>query len=181
MTRQGAVEPGLHERGPRVFEDDLTSGVVLADARHAGIDDLAAVHVLDGHLAEEKVNVVIGFEGADEFRVVEPFAVVLHRPQPIGRVAHEPVDGRILAREVGGRGDEIVAVGRHQTGDVRVRTVRTLGHAVDPFVDHVDGFDLPPGAARREGVRTARQHLNAKPQIVTNLITNFIYYIISIT
>ena len=102
-------------------------------------------------------------EGADELGSVEPFAVVLHGTQAVW-LAQEPVDGRVLAAEIGGGADEVVAVGGHQTGDVGVRAVRTLGHAVEPRVHHVDGLYVAPRAARWEGVGAAGEHLVAALQ-----------------
>ena len=92
--------------------------------------------------------------------LIEPAAVVLEGAEPV-RLAQQPVDGRVLAAKVAGAADVVVAGGRHEAGDVGVRAVRALGHAVEPLVHHADGLDLAPRAARREGVGPARQHLIA--------------------
>lgn len=49
----GAVEPGLHERGPGVLQEEAPADVVLTDSSHAGINCLAAV-VLHGVLPQEE-------------------------------------------------------------------------------------------------------------------------------
>ena len=43
LSGAGAVEPRLHERGPRVLQEEAPADVVLADSRYAGIDRLATV------------------------------------------------------------------------------------------------------------------------------------------
>lgn len=50
-----AVEPRLHECGPRVLQQKAAAHVVLADARHPREDHLATV-VLYRRLAEEEVG-----------------------------------------------------------------------------------------------------------------------------
>lgn len=66
LSRYGAVETGLEESGPVLRQDVLAAVVLLADARHARVYVLAAVDVLDGRLAEEKVHVVANVVRADK-------------------------------------------------------------------------------------------------------------------
>lgn len=61
----GAVEPGLHERGPRVLQEESPADVVLADSRHAGIDRLSTV-VLHCVLPEEEEGEEADVVGRDE-------------------------------------------------------------------------------------------------------------------
>ena len=74
------------------------------------IAHLPAVDVLDGNFAEEKVDELIRFEGSDKFRQIEPLAVVLHGAQPAVAVGGhvQPVDGRVLTREIRWRSDEVI-------------------------------------------------------------------------
>ena len=74
------------------------------------IAHLPAVDVLDGNFAEEKVDELIRFEGSDKFRQIEPLAVVLHGAQPAVAVGGhvQPVDGRVLTREIRRRSDEVI-------------------------------------------------------------------------
>lgn len=58
-----------------------TTRVILAQAGDSRVDGFAAVRVLDGHFAEEKVDKVVRLERADELGRVEPLGVVLHRAQ----------------------------------------------------------------------------------------------------
>lgn len=53
LSGAGAVEPGLHERGPGVLQEESPADVVLADSSHAGVDRLAAV-VLHRVLPQEE-------------------------------------------------------------------------------------------------------------------------------
>ena len=68
VTGDGAVQSRLEERRPLVGELVRAAGVALADARHAAEHGLAAVHVLDGRLAEEEVDVVVVLHRAHEAR-----------------------------------------------------------------------------------------------------------------
>ena len=65
LTRAGAVEPGLHERGPRVFQQEAAPDVVLTHAGSSGEHGLPTV-VLHGIFSEEEVgeisDVVRGYE-----------------------------------------------------------------------------------------------------------------------
>ena len=60
-----AVEPGLHERGPGVLQQEAAADVVLADPRHPGVDRLAAV-VLHGVLPQEEEGEEADVVGRDE-------------------------------------------------------------------------------------------------------------------
>ena len=64
----GAVEASLEEGGPVLRQDVLAAVVLFADAGHARVHVLAAVDVLDGRLAEEKVHVVSDVVRADKVR-----------------------------------------------------------------------------------------------------------------
>lgn len=133
VTGQGTIETGLEESGPRIFEHQLAAAqVVLAQSGHTRVHRLAAVHVLDGRFPKEEVHELVDLERANELGRVEPLGVVLHRPQsPRSRLAvrqRQPIDGVVLAGEVGRRSD--VQVGatsgsrRQQTADPAVRAVR---------------------------------------------------------
>lgn len=60
-----AVEPRLHERGPRVLQEKSPADVVLADPRHAGIHRLAAV-VLHCILPQEEEGEEADVVGRDK-------------------------------------------------------------------------------------------------------------------
>lgn len=60
-----AVEPGLHEGGPRVLQEEPAADVVLADAGHARVHRLAAV-VLHGVLPQEEEGEEADVVGRDE-------------------------------------------------------------------------------------------------------------------
>ena len=64
----GAVETGFEEGGPVLRQDVLAAVVLLADPSHARVHVLAAVDVLDGRFAEEKVHVVANVVRADKVR-----------------------------------------------------------------------------------------------------------------
>ena len=53
--------------------------VVLADAGDAGVDRLAAVHVLHRRLPEQEVDKVLCLEGAHKVGLGQPHRVVLKR------------------------------------------------------------------------------------------------------
>lgn len=55
LAGAGAVEPGLHERGPRVLQQEAAPHVILAYAGHARIDRASAV-MLHRVLPEEEVR-----------------------------------------------------------------------------------------------------------------------------
>lgn len=74
------------------------SFIVFADAAHARVDRFPAVHVLDGHLAEEKQHISIVLHGAHKGRLIELLAVVLLRSLRFA------VDQGIRAGEVRHRG-----------------------------------------------------------------------------
>lgn len=65
LARARAVEPGLHEGGPRVLQEEAPADVVLADPRHAGIHRLAAV-VLHRVLPQEEEGEEADVVGRDE-------------------------------------------------------------------------------------------------------------------
>lgn len=60
-----AVEPGLHECGPRVLEEEAPTDVVLADASHSRVHRLAAV-VLHRVLPQEEEGEEADVVGRDE-------------------------------------------------------------------------------------------------------------------
>ena len=66
LTWDGAVEPGLEVGGPVLVEDVLAPRVPLAHPGHPRVHGLAAVHVLDGHLAKEEVHVLAHLEEEEE-------------------------------------------------------------------------------------------------------------------
>jgi len=158
VTRNGAVQPGLQERGPVVLQDQISSSVVLADASDPGVDGLAAVDVLDGRLPEHEVDEVVRLEGADKVGLGQPERVVLDRPEQVGEVrSGHPVDGVVVAREVGGAADEVVAGVGHESRAVGVGRVGTLAATVDPLGHLVDGLGLAPRALGAEGVSAASE------------------------
>lgn len=65
LARARAVEAGLHERGPRVFQQEAAPDVVLTHAGSSGEHGLPTV-VLHGVFSEEEVgeisDVVRGYE-----------------------------------------------------------------------------------------------------------------------
>lgn len=65
LARARAVEPGLHEGGPRVLQEEPPADVVLADPRHAGVHRLAAV-VLHRVLPQEEEGEEADVVGRDE-------------------------------------------------------------------------------------------------------------------
>lgn len=65
FARAGAVQPGLHEGGPRVFKEEAAADVVLANAPGAGEHRPAAV-VLHRVFPEEEVGEVADVVGGDE-------------------------------------------------------------------------------------------------------------------
>ncbi len=79
LPGDGAVEPGLQVGRPILVEDVLAACVALADACNARVDTLAAVHVLDGNLTEEEVDILADLVGADKVRLVKVVRVVLDR------------------------------------------------------------------------------------------------------
>jgi hypothetical protein len=81
VARERAVEAGLQVGGPVVLEDQAAAAVLLTDAGDAGVDRLAAIHVLHRRLPEEEVGKVFGLEGADKVGLGQPDGVVLDRTQ----------------------------------------------------------------------------------------------------
>lgn len=65
LARPRAVEPGLHERRPRVLQQEAAADVVLAHAAGAREDGSAAV-VLHRVLTEEEVGEVADVVGGDK-------------------------------------------------------------------------------------------------------------------
>lgn len=63
-----AVQPGLHERGPRVLQEKASPDVVLTDPGHAGIHRLPAV-VLHRVLPQEEEGEEADVVGGDEVRL----------------------------------------------------------------------------------------------------------------
>jgi hypothetical protein len=61
----------------------------------------------------------------------------------------------IVAREVGGAADEVVAVVGHKCWAVGVWRVRTFSSSVDPFGNFVDRFRFSPRTFGTEGVSSA--------------------------
>ena len=55
LSRAGAVEAGLHERGPRVLQQEAAPDVVLTHPRSSGEHGLPTV-VLHGIFSEEEVG-----------------------------------------------------------------------------------------------------------------------------
>lgn len=55
LAGAGAVEPGLHERGPRVLQQEAAPHVVLAHAGHPGVHGAPAV-MLHCVLPQEEVR-----------------------------------------------------------------------------------------------------------------------------
>ena len=68
FPRARAVEPGLHEGGPRVLQEEPPANVVLTDSRHSRIHRLATV-VLHGVLPEEEEGEEADVVGRDEVRL----------------------------------------------------------------------------------------------------------------
>lgn len=66
LARDAAVEARLQVGGPVLVQDVLAAGVLLADARDPRVHCLAAVDVLDGRFAEEKVHVLADVERTDK-------------------------------------------------------------------------------------------------------------------
>ena len=158
VARNGAVQPGLQEGGPVVLEDQIPAAVVLADASDSGVDGLAAVDVLDGGFPEHEVDEVVGLERPDKVGLSQPERVVLDRSEQVRKVrAGHSVDGVVVAGEVGGAADEVVAGVGHERRAVGVWRVGALAPAVDPLGHLVDGLGLAPGALRAEGVSAASE------------------------
>lgn len=64
-----AIQSGLEVCGPILREYIFTSGVSLADSRHAGVHTFAAVYVLDGGLAEKEEHVAADVIRTHEIRL----------------------------------------------------------------------------------------------------------------
>ena len=65
LSWSGAVQPGLHEGGPRVLQEEAAADVVLAHTPRAGKHRPATV-VLHRVFSEEEVGEVADIVGRDE-------------------------------------------------------------------------------------------------------------------
>lgn len=101
---------------------------------------LAAVDVLHRGLSEQEVHVGVGLERADELGFVQPFGVVVFRPQVRG--AQVADDDRVAAGKVHRAAREVLAVERDHGRDVGQWTVRTLAHPAHRVGDVVGVFHL---------------------------------------
>lgn len=101
---KGTIQSCLAERGPYLSHHYLSTPIVLAHSCYPRIDFLAAIYILDGRFAKQKIHVVLGFETADELRIVQPSGIVLVRSK-IWR-SKCSANGWIRARKVSRRPGE---------------------------------------------------------------------------
>ncbi len=59
-----------------LIENIFSSSISLAHTGHSAVDRFTAVHVLDGHLTEEEVNVLADIVATDEIGLVQHVRVV---------------------------------------------------------------------------------------------------------
>lgn len=125
---------------------------------------LSTIDVLDSGFSEDEENELVVFEGSDELRLVQPFRIVLMSPQGMSaespafrkctlmkvfrrnairlRIPNLPVNGRIQSGKVCGCTDIVLTGHCHQSGDIRIRIVRTFGHTVDRLQNGADVVQL---------------------------------------
>lgn len=92
---------------------------------------LATVDELNSALTEEEVDEGVGLEGANKLGLVEPLGVVLVGAQVGG--AEVTGDGGVGPGKVHVAASKVLARQSHESGDVGVRAVRTLGDSLDPL------------------------------------------------
>ena len=121
VAGDGTVESSFEKSCPVVFENETSASIALADSRNSRVDGFTAVDVLHGRLPEHEVDEVVGLKRPNEIRLSKPERVVLDGSEQIGKIrSGHPVDGVVVAREVGGAADEVVAVVGHECRAVGV-------------------------------------------------------------
>ena len=75
MIAQKIIEINRHEI-THLIENILSSSISLAHTGHSAVDRFAAVHVLDGHLTEEEVDVLADIVATDEIGLIQHVRVV---------------------------------------------------------------------------------------------------------
>ena len=95
---------------PIIFENKASTTITFADSSDSRVDRLAAVDILYCRFPEYEVDKFVGFERTNEIWLREPKWIVLDGSKKISEIwTGHPVDGVIVAWEVGGTADEVVA------------------------------------------------------------------------
>ena len=100
---------------PIIFKNKASTTITFADSSNSRVDCLAAVDILHCRFPEYEVDKFVCFERTNKIRLREPKWIVLDGSKKISKIwTGHPVDGVIVAWEVGGAADEVVAGVGHQ-------------------------------------------------------------------